>query len=63
MSIVFDDTMADIGANKKVSPIVTRVPLVYISQFYFKVSKNIRLNATHYFIMKIPNNIEVQQVA
>ena len=55
--------MADMGANKKVSPIVTRVPLVYISQFYFKVSKNIRLNATHYYIMKIPNNIEVQQVA
>ena len=29
--------------------------LVFISQYYFKVPKDIRLNTTHYFIMKIPN--------
>ena len=29
--------------------------LVFISQYYFKVPKDIRLNTTHYFIMKMPN--------
>ena len=33
------------------------------SQSYFKVPKSIRLNATHYFIMKIPNKRELQQIA
>ena len=32
-----------------------------ISQSYFKVTKTI--NATHYFIMKIPNSRELQQIA
>ena len=35
--------------------------LVMISQSYFKVTKTI--NATHYFIMKIPNTRELQQIA
>ena len=38
------------------------ISLVFISQSYFKVSKTIILNATH-FIMKIPNKGELQQVA
>ena len=35
--------------------------LVFITQCYFFVQKNIRLNSTHYFIMKIPNKQEFQQ--
>ena len=59
-------------SNKKLSLIVIELflrgkklknSLVFISQFYFKVPKTIRLNATHYFIMKIPNNREIQQIA
>ena len=62
--IVFDDMIADMKSNKKLSPIVTElflrgrklnVLLVFISQTYFKVPKTIILNATHYFMMKIPN--------
>ena len=58
-------------SNKKLSPVVTElflrgrklnISLVFISQSYFKVSKNIKLNATHYFIMKIPNKTELQQI-
>ena len=30
---------------------------------YFAVSKNIRLHSTHYFVMKIPNKRELQQIA
>ena len=59
-------------SNKKLSPIITElflrerklnISLVFISQSYFKVPKIIRLNTTHYFIMKIPNKTELQQIA
>ena len=62
--IVFDDMIADMINNKKLNPIVTElfirgrklnISIVFITQSYFKVSKNVRLNCTHFFIMKIPN--------
>ena len=37
--------------------------LVFITQSYFKVPKDVRLNITHVFIMKIRNKIELQQIA
>ena len=61
---MFDDMITDMESNKTLSPIVIElflegrrlnISLVFISQSYFKVLKTIRLNATHYFIMKIPN--------
>ena len=33
--------------------------LVFIIQSYFKVSKDVRLNSTHFFIMKIPDKKEL----
>ena len=69
--IVFDDMIADMESNEKLSPIVTElflrgrkliISFVFISQSYFKVPKTIRLNATHYFIMKIPNKRELQRI-
>ena len=59
-------------ANKKLIPIVTELSLrgqkfnisfVFISRSYFNVPKTIRLNATHYFILKILNKRELQQIA
>ena len=38
------------------------VSLVFIPQFYFDIPKYIRLNSTHYFIMKISNKQELQQI-
>ena len=70
--IVFDDMITDMESNKKLSPTVTElflrgrklnISIVFISQSYFKVPKTIRLNATHYFIVKIPNKRELQQIA
>ena len=70
--IVFDDIIADILSNKKLTPIFTElfirgkkvnISLVSITQSYFDVPKNIRLNSTHYFVMKIPNKRELQQIA
>ena len=39
------------------------ISLVFITQSYFKVPKDVRLNSTHFFIMKIPNKRELQQIA
>ena len=33
---------------------------VFITQSYFKVPKEVRLNTTHFFIMKIPNKRELK---
>ena len=60
--IVLDDMIADMKCNKKLSPIVTELFLSQ-SQSYFKDPKIIRLNAAHYFIMKIPHKRELQQIA
>ena len=56
---------------KKLNPIVTELfirgrklkkSLIFITQSYFAVPKNIRLNSTSYFIMKISNTGELQQI-
>ena len=58
--------------NKKLNPIVTElfirgrklnISLVFITQSYFAVPKNIRLNSAYYFVMKISNKRELQQIA
>ena len=71
--IVFDDMIADmINDNKKLIPVVTElfirgrklnIAIVFVSQSYFKVPKDVRLNSTHFFIMRIPNKRELQQTA
>ena len=69
---MFDNMIADMQSNRKLSTKVTelflrgrkiKISLVFISQSYFKVPKTIRLNATQYLIMKIPNERELQQRA
>ena len=61
---VFDDMIVDMLSNKKLQETVTKlftrgrklkIVLVLIPQSYFDVPKHIRLNSTHYFTMKIPN--------
>ena len=70
--IVFDDMIAIIESNKKLGPIVTElflrgknlnISLVFISQSYLKVPRTIRLNGTHDFIMKIPNESELIKIS
>ena len=70
--MVFNDMIADMLNNKKLNPIVTElfirgrelnVSFVFITQSYFAVPKNIKLDYTHYLIMKIPNKREYQQIA
>ena len=70
--IVFDDKIPDMIHNKKLESIVTEMfirgrklnsSLVFITQSYFKVPKDVRLNTSHFFITKIPNKRELQQIA
>ena len=59
--IIFDDMIADMFSNKKLNSIVTvsfirgRKLNIFIMQSYCKVPKDVRLNTTQFFIMKIPN--------
>ena len=62
--IVFDDMIAGVIHNKKLNSIVTElfirgrklnISLVFITQSYFKVPKEVRLNTSHFFVAIIPN--------
>ena len=70
--IVFDDMIANMLSNNKLNSIVTdlfirrrkiNISLAFITQSYFALPKNIRLNSTHYFVMKIPIKRDLQQTA
>ena len=59
--IVFDDMIVDMINNKKFNPLVTKlfirgrkfnISIVFITQSYFKVPKEIRLNSTHFLSRK-----------
>ena len=63
--------ITDIPSNKKLNPVVTKLfirggksntSLVFTLQSYFLVPKNIRLNTTHYLVVKIPNKEELQLI-
>ena len=69
---MFDDMVADIMANKKFQAIIKElfircrklnISLVFITQSHFSVPKDVRLNSTHYLIMKIKNKRELQNTA
>ena len=70
--IVVDDMIADMIQNKKLNSIVTElfikgrkliIFLVFITQLYCKVPKDVRLNTTYFFITKIVSKRELQQIA
>ena len=65
--IVFDDMIADIMTNNEFKAIIKElfirrrklnISLVFITQTYFSVPKDVRLNSTHYLIIKINNRKE-----
>ena len=57
--IVFDDMIADMINNEKFNPVVTElfirirklnISIVFITQSYFKLPKDVRLNFRHFFL-------------
>ena len=70
--IVIDDMIADMSTNKTFQAIVkelfvrcrkVNISLVFFTQSYFLVPKDVRLSSTHYLIMKIHNERELQNIA
>ena len=67
--IIFDYRIADMLCNKNLKPIATellirgRISFVFITQSYFAVAEDIILNFMDYFLMEIPNTIELKQFA
>ena len=65
--VVFNEMIADIMSNKKIHAITKElfirckklnIPLVFITQSFFSVPKDVTLNSTHYLIMKINHRKE-----
>ena len=70
--LFFDDLIADVINYKNLYSVISElfirdqklnISLLFINQSYFKVPKDVRLNSTHFFIMKIPDKRELQQTA
>ena len=70
--IIFDDMIADIMTNKRFQAIIKELfvrcrklnkSLVFITQSYSSVPKEVRLNLTHYLILKIHNKRQLQNIA
>ena len=70
--IVFDDMIAHIMSDKKAQSVLKELfircrrlntSLVFITQCYFSVPKEVRLNSTHYLIFKVNNRRELQNIA
>ena len=62
--IAFDDIIADIHNNEKLNKIVTELfirvrklnnSFVSITESYFEIPKDFRLNTAHFVTMQIPN--------
>ena len=69
--IVFDDMIADMLSNEKLNPVVNElfirgrklnICLAFTTESYFGATKDIKLNSTHYFIIKIPNKLELHKI-
>ena len=70
--ILFDDMIADIMTNKKFQAIIKElinrcrklnITLIFITQSYFSVPKEVRLKSTYYLIVKIYNKRQLQQIS
>ena len=70
--IVYDDMIADMINRKKLNSIMAElfirgrklnISLAFITQSYFKFPRDVGLNTSHFFITKIPNTRELQQIA
>ena len=70
--IIFDDMIADIMRSEKFKAIIKElvircrklnISIVFITQSYFRTPKDVRLNSTHYILIKIGNKKELKSIA
>ena len=69
---VFDEMIAEVKGNKKLQALIEElfircrklnILFVFFTQSYFSFPKDVRINTTHYFIMKINNRVELKHIA
>ena len=72
LSVVFDDMISHVMSNKKAQQVLKElflrcrklnISLCFLTQSYFSVPKDARLNCTHYFIFKLNSKRELQNIA
>ena len=72
VSIVFDDMIADIEYHKNFKRIFKElfyrarkinISIVFITESYFRVLKDARLNSAHHILIKIGNKKELKSIA
>ena len=70
--IMFDDMISHVMSDKKAQQILKdllircrklNISLCFLTQSYFSVEKNVRLNCTHYILFKLNNTRELQNIA
>ena len=70
--IVFDDMISHVMSNKKAQQVLKElfircrklnISLRFLTQSYFSIPKDVRLNCTHYVIFKLNNKRELQNIA
>ena len=70
--IVFDDMISQVISDKKAQQVLEElfircrklnISLCFLTQSYFGVPKDVRLNCTHYIIFKLNNKRELQNIA
>ena len=61
--IIINETLNLIETELFIRGTKLNISIGFVTQSYFKVPKEVRLNTTKFFIMKIPNKREVQQIA
>ena len=70
--IIFDEMIAHVMSDKKAQQILKdvfircrklNISLCFLTQLYFSVPKDVRLNCTHYILLKLNNKRELQNIA
>ena len=70
--IIFDDMISHVMPDKKAQQILKdlfikcrklNISLCFLTQSYFSVPKDVRLNCTHYILFKLNNRRELQNIA
>ena len=70
--IIFDDMISHVMSDKKAQQILKdlfircrklNISLCFLTQSYFSIPKDVRLNCTHYIIFKLNNKRELQNIA
>ena len=69
--IIFDDMISHVESDKKAQQILKElfircrklnISLCFLTQSYFSVPKDVRLNCTHYILFKLNNRRELQNI-